>query len=701
MILKSLKLKNFRKFQDSYIEFPDGVTGVVGLNGAGKSTIFEALAWTLYGSVAARTSADQIKREGTEHSDPCRIELEFIFGDDNYRVVREMTGKNLTASASVTVNGTLAANGAEVVSKFIQKKLGMDFKSFYTSIFAKQKELNALSTMNPSERRPLILRMLGINALDEIIAEIRSDAKSKKDLIEKLELDLVDETGKNRILKFEEEIKTLEGNKEEIAKNIKENKKNILLVEKECDLIKKDCDTNKTVYEKICKRKEELDEKRILFDEKKRLEEETKNLKQKIKERQGNIEKQKVKLKKFEKLDKELKKLETIQNSNNDALEKILKKIEEKKILRNHIKKDIKEITLKKTEIEKMGPNAKCPTCERVLEKQYHKLLEVYSKEVAEKNKEMTTLEKEGEKVGEEYERLSRQKQALQKKNTYLQHQLIEKEKINTTLQDILEEITREQKYLEDKTKELAKISKIDFDEKKYAAVKNTVEESYKKYQSSLTSLSEIRNKLEKLKINQERMEGGKNLVLQQIKNLQQNIEEQQKIMKKMKEKKKEMQHLKMLNDIMTSFRIHVISQIRPTLSFYASELFEGLTDGKYSEIELDENYNLIIYDNGSPYTIERFSGGEEDLANLCIRLAISEVITQRAGSMFNFIVLDEIFGSQDNIRKQNIIRALNSFSSKFRQIFLITHIEEIKNFMENSMIVYEEENGVSKIKIE
>ncbi len=701
MILKSLKLKNFRKFQDSYIEFPDGVTGVVGLNGAGKSTIFEALAWTLYGSVAARTSADQIKREGTEHSDPCRIELEFIFGDDNYRVVREMTGKNLTASASVTVNGTLAANGAEVVSKFIQKKLGMDFKSFYTSIFAKQKELNTLSTMNPSERRPLILRMLGINALDEIIAEIRSDAKSKKNLIEKLELDLVDETGKNRILKFEEEIKTLEGNKEEIAKNIKENKKNILLVEKECDLIKKDCDTNKTVYEKICKRKEELDEKKILFDEKKRLEEETKNLKQKIKERHGNIEKQKVKLKKFEKLDKELKNLETIQNGNNDALEKILKKIEEKKILRNHIKKDIKEITLKKTEIGKMGPNAKCPTCERVLEKQYHKLLEVYSKEVAEKNKEMTTLEKEGEKVEEEYERLSRQKQALQKKNTYLQHQLIEKEKINTTLQDILEEITREQKYLEDKTKEIAKISKIDFDEKKYAAVKNTVEESYKKYQSSLTSLSEIRNKLEKLKINQERMEGEKNLVLQQIKNLQQNIEEQQKIMKKMKEKKKDMQHLKMLNDIMTSFRIHVISQIRPTLSFYASELFEGLTDGKYSEIELDENYNLIIYDNGSPYTIERFSGGEEDLANLCIRLAISEVITQRAGSMFNFIVLDEIFGSQDNIRKQNIIRALNSFSSKFRQIFLITHIEEIKNFMENSMIVYEEENGVSKIKIE
>ncbi len=130
MILKSLRLKNFKKFKDSLIEFPDGVTGVIGFNGAGKSTIFEAIAWVLYGPVATRTSADQIKRENAEHSDPCRVEFEFIFGDDTYRVVREMTGKSLTASASVTVNGKLAANGAEVVSKFIQKKLGMDFKSF-------------------------------------------------------------------------------------------------------------------------------------------------------------------------------------------------------------------------------------------------------------------------------------------------------------------------------------------------------------------------------------------------------------------------------------------------------------------------------------------------------------------------------------------------------------------------------------------
>lgn len=701
MILKSLGLKNFRKFKDSLIEFPDGVTGVVGLNGAGKSTIFEAVAWALYGPVAARTSSDHIKREGAEHSDPCRVELEFIFGDDKYRIIREVSGKSLTASASATVNGKLVANGAEIVSKFIQKKLGMDFKSFYTSMFAKQKELNALSSMNPSERRPLILRMLGIHALDEIIAEIHSDMKSKKAFIEKIELDLVDEDGKTRVETFEEEIKTLEDKKDEISDLIGQIKRDVSSAEKESNLLRKKCDENKKEYEKICKTKEQLEEKKILFDKKKRLEEETKNLESEIKERQANIEKQKAKLKKFEKLDQWLKNLEKNQSENNKSLEKLLKKIEQKKILINRIKEDIKELKLKKTEIGKMGPSAKCPTCERILGEQHNKLLENYSNEVAKKNNEITTLQEEGKKVEEEHEQPSREKQALQKKNNYLQNQWIEKERINTTVHGLSEEIKKEEKDLNNKKRELAKIGAIDFDEKNYETIKNNVNGSYKKYQSSLDALNEIRTKLEKLKLNQERKEGEKNLVIQQTKNLQQKIEEQNKLIKRMKEEKKKLQHLKMLDEIMVSFRIHLISQIRPTLSLYASELFDQLTDGKYSEIEVDENYSLIVYDDGAPYNIERFSGGEEDLANLCIRLAISEVITERAGSVFNFIILDEIFGSQDNIRRQNIIKALNSFSSKFRQIFLITHIEEIKNFMENTITVLEEESGISKIKIE
>ena len=701
MILKSINIKNFRKFQDSYIDFPDGVTGIIGLNGVGKSTIFEAIAWALYGPVAARTSSDQIKKIGTSSKDPCRIELEFIFADENYRIVREMTGKNLTASASATINGVLAANGAEIVSKFIQKKLGMDFKSFYTSIFAKQKELNALSSMNPSERKPLILRMLGINNLDDIIYNIRSDKKDKKDKIEKKRLELVDEKGENKHIRFLEEIKILKKKNEEIELFIKEINKDILSINKDYLKEKDFCDKKKNEYEMILKQKIEYDEKKIKYDKKKNLEEEIKILNNRFKERKENLQKQKIKLNKFNNIKIELEKLNTNQNQNNNAIENIIKKIEEKRIFQNQNKKEIKEINDKKIEIEKMGPKAKCPTCQRILDTQYNKLIDIYLKEINQKNIKINTLEKEERENNEQLKRLSKQKEALNKKNMYLHNRIIEIEKIKTTIINLTEENKKDEKNLKNKIKEIEKIKKIDFDGKKYSNLKNKVEESYKKYQISLQKINSIRDETEKLKLNKERKEGGKKLISQQIKNINENIEKQKNLIKDIKKETKQLQNLKLLDEIMISFRIYIISQIRPTISCYASELFEQLTDGKYSEIELDDNYNLIIYDNGYPYTIERFSGGEEDLANLCIRMAISEVITQRAGSMFNFIVLDEIFGSQDNIRKQNIIRALNKFSSKFRQIFLITHIEEVKNFIENTITVFEDESNISKIKIE
>jgi exonuclease SbcC len=701
MILKSLRLKNFRKFKESLLEFPDGVTAVVGLNGAGKSTIFEAIAWVLYGAVAARTSADQIKRENAEDKDPCRVELEFIFAEDKYRIVREMTGKSLTTSATATVNEKLVANGAEIVSNFIQKKLGMDFKSFYTSIFAKQKELNALSSMNPSERRPLILRMLGINALDEIVVEIRSDIKSKKTLIEKLELDLLDEHGENKIENYNNKKKESEEKFEKIIESTKLVKKNISTLEKKLELIRKECDERKIDYEQIFKIKEQLDEKKILFDKKKRLFDEIKTLHLKIEKRQEKINIEKSKLNKFEKIEQDLKFLEKRQFENNKKSETLLKKIEQKKTIINQIKEDVDKLKAKKSTIERMGSSAKCPTCDRVLGNQYNKLLIDYDKEIEEKNSKIKSLQNDCSKIETEYNSFSKEIEALQRKNNYLHKKSIEREKINTILSNISQEVEKELKELDSKKTDFTKISTIEFDEKKYITIKEKIDVLYKKYQLKLDELNEIRNSLEKIKIDLERKEGEKNLINQQIKNLQHIIENQNKIIKKIEKDNKNLQLLKMLNDLMVSFRIYLISQIRPTLSLYASELFDQLTNGKYSEIELDDNYNLIVYDNGVPYDIERFSGGEEDLANLCIRLAISEVITEKAGSIFNFIILDEIFGSQDNTRKQNIIKALSKFSLKFRQIFLITHVEEIKNSMENAITVYEEENGISKIKIE
>jgi len=708
MILKNLTLKNFRKFKDATIEFPDGVTGVIGLNGAGKSTIFEAIAWVLYGPVAARTSADEIKRNGALPSDPCRVELEFVFEEDNYRIVREMTGKSLTASATMTIDGKIAATSAEVVSKYVQKKLGMDFKSFFTSIFAKQKELNALSSMIASERRPLILKMLGIDSLDDVIKEIKSDKKDKDALIERLSQDLVDESGKEKIDVYKDEIKNFEKQKEENNQVIKQSKDKILTFRNELKILEKNylgLEKNylgsKKEYEKINERKEKLAEKKTLFENKKKIQEEIKNLKEKIVGRQKIIEKETKKLDDFKNLEDNVKSTEIRLNEIDVQVEKIVKKIEQKKTLANRIKKDIYDIDSKKKNIEKLGPHAKCPTCNRLLGDQHNKLLKNFDEDVYKKEKEIESFLKEVKEGEEEKDRFSKEQQALLKKRNYLLTQLREKEKIDTTINNILAEIKREKSEMERRGEGLKKIGVVTFDLKEFETVKKQVEEFYKKYQSSLDVFGEKKDILAELNLNLEKKEGEKKLVSQEIKSLKGKISQLDVFKKQIKNEKKTIYYLGMLSEVMASFRTYLISRIRPTLSSYSSDFFERLTDGKYRELELDEDYNLLVYDDGDAYGIERFSGGEEDLANLCLRLAISEVITERAGGVFNFIILDEIFGSQDMFRRQNIMKALNGLSSKFRQIFLITHVEDVKDDMENIIFVTENEDGISTVKIE
>jgi len=700
MILKSLHLKNYRKFRDTSIEFPDGITGVIGLNGVGKSTLFEAIAWALYGPTATRTSIDQIKRDGAEPADPCRVELEFIFEDDTFRVVREMTGKNLQASGTATVNGNVAATGADTLTRFIQRRLGMDWKSFYTSLFAKQKELNALSSMIPSERRQLILRMLGIDVVDDIIQGIRTDARDKKTMVDKLKADLVDAAGTSKIETYQRELVALEHQRKDLTQRIVEHQKQLQKKSEELTKGKKDCDEKKTEYENACRAKEQLDETKTQFERKQRLAQDIQTRTTTLTQRTELLKQQQEKLRAFQALEKDLRDLEQQQEKNTTLLEDAVKKQEQLTGTIHRHEDDVKELTQKKHHIEKMGPQAKCPTCERVLGQQHATLLKTYNEAITKHKADMDTLAGELKTIKSNADRLSREKQALQKKGQFLRNQEVEQGRLEASIGHLSQEIHREHQELDIMKKESQTLRLVTFDEQHYEKMRTKVTETYKTYQAALKALDALKDTYQTIVVMQKEHEGKQNLLLQQQQQLEQRIHEQETLATSLTALQRDAHHLATLTEVMDSYRSYLISQIRPALSQHASELLAELSDGKYTEIELDEDYNLLVYDQGSAYGIERFSGGEEDLANLCIRLAISEIITERAGSVFQFIILDEIFGSQDDIRRQNIFKALNGFSSKFRQIFLITHVDDIKQFTEHTIEVSEDEQGTSTLSL-
>jgi len=472
-------------------------------------------------------------------------------------------------------------------------------------------------------------------------------------------------------------------------------------LKKELETLNEDYKKNKNEYEKLRDKKEKLSEKKILFEEKEIIVKEIKNIFAKIEELKEYIEHQNKKLDNFKDVEKNIDSSKKKLVELNSKIQELVKKIEQKKTLNQRINQDIYEIDTKKNKILEIGPKAKCPTCERVLADQYETLLKKFNDEKVKKEKEISSYLKEIKLIEEEKDKFLRLEQAFEKKRNYLEVQFREKEKILITIKSLSNELEKEKIGLKTKQQRLKDLELVKFDLNDYKNVVSQVEEFYNKTQDSMDKKDNKKDELNLIYIEFERKESDWKLISQKIENLKEKISELLECSIKLKQEKIITNNLGMLSDIMSNFRTYIISRIRPTLSSYSSDFFERLTDGKYRALELDENYNLLVNDNANTYRIERFSGGEEDLANLCIRLAISEVITERAGGVFNFIILDEIFGSQDVYRRQNIMKALNSLSSKYRQIFLITHIDDVKNDMENIIFVNENEDGTSSVKIE
>ena len=131
------------------------------------------------------------------------------------------------------------------------------------------------------------------------------------------------------------------------------------------------------------------------------------------------------------------------------------------------------------------------------------------------------------------------------------------------------------------------------------------------------------------------------------------------------------------LDRALTDLRNELNASLRPDLSELASGFLSDLTEGRFGELELDEDYSATVLDDGNPQAV--ISGGEEDVTNLAFRLAISQMIAERAGQPLSLLILDEIFGSLDESRRSAVIDLLRGLADRFSQVILVTHIESVR----------------------
>src|SRR3990167_2680409 len=95
MKILSLGLSNFRQHRDSRFEFSEGITGIIGQNGCGKTTIVEAIAFALYGSRAIRGKVDDLVSRGARKDEILSVSLHFEHDGGTYRVERDVGDASL------------------------------------------------------------------------------------------------------------------------------------------------------------------------------------------------------------------------------------------------------------------------------------------------------------------------------------------------------------------------------------------------------------------------------------------------------------------------------------------------------------------------------------------------------------------------------------------------------------------------------
>jgi DNA repair protein SbcC/Rad50 len=152
------------------------------------------------------------------------------------------------------------------------------------------------------------------------------------------------------------------------------------------------------------------------------------------------------------------------------------------------------------------------------------------------------------------------------------------------------------------------------------------------------------------------------------------------------------------LDRAFSDLRADLNAAMRPEIAELASTFLSDLTDGRYDEVDLTEDYTVTILEDGVPKPV--ISGGEEDLAALVLRLAISQMIAERAGQPLSLLVLDEIFGSLDEARRAHVLGLLRRLGDRFPQVILITHVEQVREGLDRVIRVeYDAGRGTSVVR--
>ena len=256
IVFKKVKYKNFLSTGQQFIEVQldrSSKTLVVGENGAGKSTMLDALCFGLFQRAFRNIKKDQMVNSINEKD--CVVEVEFVVGQNEYKIVRGIKPNKF----EIWCNGIMLNQDAAV--KDYQKHLEstilkLNFRTFTQVVILGNASYQPFMQMRPEYRRQVVEEILDIEIFSKMNFILKDKVKNQDELIKQSDFNY--QLIESKVDSQKKHIEDLSGNNQQSI-----DKKQIEIQQSQTDIDNYQLDIDRVTAEKTALQNEILDETKI------------------------------------------------------------------------------------------------------------------------------------------------------------------------------------------------------------------------------------------------------------------------------------------------------------------------------------------------------------------------------------------------------------------------------------------------------
>lgn len=702
-----IALQNFLSYGDTEVDFNGlHLAALLGHNGAGKSSLVDAITWPLYGEGRYK-DIDKYIRQGQENA---AAELQFSLGEESYRVIRTRSnkGKGKSTLELAKLNGAgwepLIGSSIRETQDKIRDLLRMDYDTFVSSCVLLQGEADRFSQATSSERLRIFSQILGLDIYDRLLDAARTYAKAYR--VEaaqyRAKLDNLDQE-LSVMSELQSKETDLKSRRDTAAARVTELENKLVTLENTVSGLR----VKASKAGDLKKREQQLEIDISSMEDQIRGIEPKRNrlntiLKHADQIRQKAKELEEVKAQTADLDDKASRERELSRKA--DELEKQVAAFDsnqEKEIARINSQIESKESQAKLLDGVPCSGSEK-ESCQllasaRAAAEEIPALEQRLSEAEGKQNPyvdDWQTAAKARDEVGYDPDAHRRLKERLPKLEEWARG-LTELEHAEEAIKELDQQAGQLKNRFDELGKELKGIKeKLQGMEQVTADLRGKEAELFGARQQLKEAQEEDRDLAVQLGTVQAR-----------IKDLADKQQEKKLIEKETTNLIREEHYYTRLSKAYKEIPVLIMENALPDVEELANELLGRLTGGRVSvrfETQkeakttgnVSDTLDIFVSDDLGERPYEGWSGAERFDVDLAIRLAISKFLAKRAGTKIELLVIDEGMSCLDHEGRQHFVEAVHAIADQFKLILCITHIDELKESLPQQLLVEKTPEG-------